>query len=86
MLLLELMSDHQFFFNQTARGGVRMNGRFGGRSGGRGCGGRHRPISVFCGLMGHTVDKCYKKYGYPIGYKGSMSSVANVNSVSADLF
>lgn len=29
-----------------------------------------RPICSFCGLAGHTVDKCYKKHRYPPGWKG----------------
>lgn len=31
--------------------------------------GSRRPVCVFCGLQGHTVEKCYKKHGYPPGYK-----------------
>lgn len=71
------------FFNHSSRGGGRMNGRFGERSGGSGCG-RQCPLCIFCGLLGHTVDNCYKKHGYPIGFKGSMSSAAHVNAVTAD--
>ena len=28
-----------------------------------------RPQCTHCGAMGHVVDKCYKLYGYPPGYK-----------------
>lgn len=28
-----------------------------------------RPTCTHCGLIGHTVDKCYKKHGCPPGYK-----------------
>ncbi|CAN1780312.1 hypothetical protein LINPERHAP1_LOCUS15053 [Linum perenne] len=30
--------------------------------------GTKRPTCSFCGLIGHTVEKCYKKIGYPPGY------------------
>ncbi|KAL5553907.1 hypothetical protein UlMin_041308 [Ulmus minor] len=26
---------------------------------------REKPICTYCGYYGHTVDKCYKKHGYP---------------------
>ena len=28
-----------------------------------------KPQCTHCGTMGHVVDKCYKLYGYPPGYK-----------------
>lgn len=28
-----------------------------------------KPLCIHCGYKGHTVDKCYKKHDYPIGYK-----------------
>ena len=28
-----------------------------------------RPTCSFCGIDDHSVDKCYKKHGYPPGYK-----------------
>lgn len=28
-----------------------------------------RPTCTHCGLMEHTVDKCYKKDEYPLAYK-----------------
>nr|XP_023874308.1 uncharacterized protein LOC111986850 [Quercus suber] len=31
--------------------------------------GKERPICSHCGLLGHTVEKCYKIHGYPPGYK-----------------
>ena len=30
---------------------------------------RDRPLCTHCGIQGHTVDKCYKLHGYPLGYK-----------------
>ncbi|XP_019155913.1 PREDICTED: uncharacterized protein LOC109152717 [Ipomoea nil] len=29
--------------------------------------GGSKPKCSFCGMIGHTVDKCYKKHGYPRG-------------------
>ncbi|XP_023895780.1 uncharacterized protein LOC112007643 [Quercus suber] len=31
--------------------------------------GKERPTCSHCGLLGHTVKKCYKIHGYPPGYK-----------------
>ncbi|XP_019179931.1 PREDICTED: uncharacterized protein LOC109175134 [Ipomoea nil] len=28
-----------------------------------------KPVCTFCGYTGHTEDKCYKKHGYPPGWK-----------------
>ncbi|KAL4376288.1 hypothetical protein GQ457_02G028470 [Hibiscus cannabinus] len=30
---------------------------------------KSRPQCNYCGLLGHTKDKCYKLHGYPPGYK-----------------
>ncbi|KAL6328799.1 hypothetical protein AAG906_003816 [Vitis piasezkii] len=30
---------------------------------------KDRPTCSHCGILGHTVDKCYKLYGYPPRYK-----------------
>lgn len=24
-----------------------------------------KPLCSYCGILGHMMDKCYKKYGYP---------------------
>ena len=37
-----------------------------GNSGGKG---NKRPTCTYCGKTGHTVDKCYKKHGFPPGFK-----------------
>ncbi|KAL5578248.1 hypothetical protein UlMin_019947 [Ulmus minor] len=29
---------------------------------------RDKPVFTYCGYFGHTVDKCYKKHGYPPGF------------------
>ncbi|XP_019178311.1 PREDICTED: uncharacterized protein LOC109173526 [Ipomoea nil] len=31
---------------------------------------------TFCGMNGHTVDKCYKKHGYPLGWVPGFKSKA----------
>jgi hypothetical protein len=46
---------------------------------------KERPTCTHCGLLGHTVDKCYKLHGFPPGYKtrGKAPAVANQTSLSA---
>ena len=39
-----------------------------------------------CGRMGHTIDKCYKKHGYPNMFKGKNSNAAFVGNVNGDNF
>ncbi|XP_019179564.1 PREDICTED: uncharacterized protein LOC109174776 [Ipomoea nil] len=31
-------------------------------------GGRNVPKCTYCGMNGHTIEKCYKKHGYPPGW------------------
>ncbi|KAG7600484.1 Retrotransposon Copia-like N-terminal [Arabidopsis suecica] len=31
--------------------------------------GKPRPLCTHCGLLGHTIARCYKLHGYPPGYK-----------------
>ncbi|KAJ1380432.1 Zinc finger, CCHC-type superfamily [Sesbania bispinosa] len=42
---------------------------------------KDRPTCTHCGLLGHTVDKCYKIHGYPPGHPKSKNKVANPNNV-----
>ena len=46
---------------------------------------RNRPICTYCGMSGHTVDKCYKKHGYPPGYKITFNKnyVSSTNQVDS---
>ncbi|KAL5545494.1 hypothetical protein UlMin_005181 [Ulmus minor] len=30
---------------------------------------KDKPLCTFCGFHGHTIDKCYKKHGYPPVFK-----------------
>ncbi|XP_050258988.1 uncharacterized protein LOC126703981 [Quercus robur] len=41
--------------------------------------GKEGPTCSHCGLLGHTVEKCYKIHGYPPGYK----TKARANQVSS---
>lgn len=34
----------------------------------------NRPICSHCGYNGHTIDKCYKILGYPVGFKHKMKT------------
>ncbi|XP_030974852.1 uncharacterized protein LOC115994750 [Quercus lobata] len=47
-----------------------------------------KPQCTHCGVSGHVVDKCYKLYGYPPGYKfknkGSQATSFANNFVVAD--
>uniref|UniRef100_A0A2N9G765 CCHC-type domain-containing protein n=1 Tax=Fagus sylvatica TaxID=28930 RepID=A0A2N9G765_FAGSY len=45
---------------------------------------KERPMCTHCGLLGHTMDKCYKLHGFPPGYKtrGKAPTVANQTSLS----
>ncbi|KAL4291938.1 hypothetical protein GQ457_14G011310 [Hibiscus cannabinus] len=36
--------------------------------------GSKRPLCVFCGLYGHTVDKCHRKHGFPPGYRNRIQT------------
>ncbi|XP_057953889.1 uncharacterized protein LOC131148176 [Malania oleifera] len=38
---------------------------------------RERPLCTHCNMLGHTIDKCYKLHGYPLGYKPKGRSSAN---------
>ncbi|XP_019171217.1 PREDICTED: uncharacterized protein LOC109166783 [Ipomoea nil] len=31
-------------------------------------GGKNPPKCTLCGMLGHTIEKCYKKHGYPPGW------------------
>ncbi|KAL5557692.1 hypothetical protein UlMin_033903 [Ulmus minor] len=34
---------------------------------------RDKPLCTHCGFLGHTIDKCYKIHGYPLGFKKKFS-------------
>ena len=41
---------------------------------------KERPFCTHYNMPGHTVDKCYKLHGYPLGYKPKGKSNANANA------
>ena len=46
-----------------------------------------RPTCSYCGIYGHSVDKCYKKFGYPPGYKaGTKSYNTAINQVESSAY
>ncbi|KAL4363042.1 hypothetical protein GQ457_04G026360 [Hibiscus cannabinus] len=46
---------------------------------------KSRPQCNYCGLLGHTKDKCYKLHGYPPGYKTrNTQNTAVANAVLHD--
>ncbi|XP_022878639.1 uncharacterized protein LOC111396434 [Olea europaea var. sylvestris] len=54
---------------------------------------KERPMCTYCGIAGHSVDKCYKLHGYPPGYKmkqkfndqvGNQSRQVVVNQVTSE--
>ena len=46
--------------------------------------GEEKPTCNHCGMMGHTVDKCYKIHGYPPSFKpkGKNSLVVHLSQSS----
>jgi hypothetical protein len=42
---------------------------------------KDRPLCTHCGLLGHTMEKCYKLHGYPPGYKFNKNKP---NTISAN--
>lgn len=40
-------------------------------------------VCSYCGMKGHIEDKCYKKHGYPSGYKGKGKYGGSANLVHA---
>lgn len=41
-----------------------------------------RPTCTDCGFVGHTIDKCYKKYGYFLGDMPRQRNVSSINQTS----
>ncbi|XP_019160481.1 PREDICTED: uncharacterized protein LOC109157055 [Ipomoea nil] len=44
-----------------------------------------KPVCSFCGYTSHTVEKCYKKHGYPPGWKPRNKSAASANQIQTSL-
>ncbi|KAL5576052.1 hypothetical protein UlMin_017751 [Ulmus minor] len=39
---------------------------------------RDRPYCTHCKILGHTMDRCYKIHGYPLGYKFKINNNYNI--------
>ena len=47
--------------------------------------GKEKPMCTHCGKLGHTVDKCYRRHGFPPGFKfKNKNSMAHQVSASHD--
>ena len=57
----------------------------GGSSWNKGNGKKERPFCTNCNMFGHTIEKCYKLHGYPLGYKPKGKNNASANQVSSQL-
>ncbi|XP_019159968.1 PREDICTED: uncharacterized protein LOC109156569 [Ipomoea nil] len=42
---------------------------------------KQKPVCSFCGYTGHTIDKCYKKHGYPPGWKSRSKGMGSANQI-----
>jgi hypothetical protein len=38
---------------------------------------KERPLCTHCGLLGHTIERCYKLHGYPPGYNFTKENAAS---------
>ena len=47
--------------------------------------GKDRPVCTHCGKTGHTMDKCYKLHGFPLGFmfKNKLAMAHQVSSGSS---
>ncbi|XP_019150240.1 PREDICTED: uncharacterized protein LOC109147058 [Ipomoea nil] len=43
-----------------------------------------KPVCTYCGFTGHIGEKCYKKNGYPPGWKPRQKVVGSVNQVATN--
>nr|GMD47373.1 uncharacterized protein LOC109179345 [Ipomoea batatas] len=41
--------------------------------------GNKKPVCTYCGLTGHTIEKCYKKHGYPPGWRPRNRNAGVIN-------
>ncbi|KAG7599135.1 GAG-pre-integrase domain [Arabidopsis suecica] len=46
---------------------------------------KDRPYCTFCGKVGHVVDRCYKKHGYPTSFKPNQRSEKPASSLVANV-
>ena len=50
----------------------------------KGNGKKERPFCTHCNIPRHTINKCYKIHGYPLGYKPKGKGNATANQVSSN--
>nr|GME05050.1 uncharacterized protein LOC109168309 [Ipomoea batatas] len=43
--------------------------------------GNKKSVCTYCGLTGHTVEKCYKKHGYPPGWRPRNRNAGAINQI-----
>lgn len=65
--------SHYGFRGSNANYRGQRDGRFGH---GRGI----VPLCTFCNNTGHTVDNCYRKHGFPIGYTDSKANAVELQT------
>jgi len=66
---------------------VSQQSAHGNASGASQCQRKDKPICTYCGKVGHVMDKCYKKNGYPVGhprFKFSKSTTPTAANVLTD--
>ena len=66
-------------FNQSSRFASNNSKTFKGNTG------KGRPVYSHCGKVGHIMEKCYKLFGFPPGYKQKgKATMANQISIKGD--
>lgn len=45
---------------------------------------RQKDVCNFYGIIGHTIEKCYKKHGYPLNRNLETKNMSAVNQVQAN--
>lgn len=81
--------DAKVLMNSSIHGTSNANPRNGlgrgkGRGSGRGRGGAPQRQCTFCNRLGHTVDHCYFKHGFPPGYSPGYKNTKSINSSITD--
>ncbi|QHO51268.1 uncharacterized protein DS421_1g29440 [Arachis hypogaea] len=74
-------------FNYFQAPPTRGRGHVGGRTGGRGHGsGKNlNKLCSYCGKIGHLVNTCYRKHGFPPHLKDSKrQEMAKINNISSE--
>ena len=65
----------------------RINGRYGRGRGrnfnGRGKRGNNSHFCRYCGRNNHTMDTCYNKHGFPLGYKFKQGATKYANTAAS---